>query len=94
MRILSNFQLTIAMHARALRGLPYRGQNPTTTIEKLRCCGLAGHVLEGIDDLSLLTKLRNGQVIRCHQDHMRARLCSSEPMSPTPVNNPGPEQIE
>ena len=25
---------------------------------------------------------------------MRARLCSSEPMSPTPVNNPESEQIE
>ena len=55
---------------------------------------LAGHVLEGIDALSFLIKLRDGWVIRRHQDLMRARLCSSEPMSPTPVNNPRPEQIE
>ena len=55
---------------------------------------LAGHVLEDIDALSFLIKLQDQQVIRRHQDHMRACLCSSEPMSPTPVNNPRPEQIE
>ena len=55
---------------------------------------MAGHVLEGIDALSLLIKLHDGWVIRRHQDHMRAHLFSSEPMSPTPVNNPEPEQIE
>ena len=55
---------------------------------------LARHVLEGIDALSFLIKLQDGWVIWCHQDHMRVCLCSSEPMSPTPVNNPGLEQIE
>ena len=55
---------------------------------------LVGHVLEGIDPLSFLIKLQDGQIIQSHQEHMRARLCSSEPMSPTLVNFPGPEQIE
>ena len=41
-----------------------------------------------------LIKLPDGRVIRRHQDYMGARLCSSEPMSPTPVNKLGPEQIE
>ena len=55
---------------------------------------LVGHFLEGIDALSFLIKLQDGQIIRSHQEHMRAHLCSSEPMSPTLVNNPEPEQIE
>ena len=41
-----------------------------------------------------ITKLHDEQVIQHHQDHMRVCLCSSEPMSPTPVNNLGPVQIE
>ena len=53
---------------------------------------LAGHLLEGIDALSFLIRLQDGRVIQ--QDYMRAHLCSSELMSLTPVNNPGPEQIE
>ena len=55
---------------------------------------LAEHVLEGIDALFFLIKLQDGRVIRRHQNHTRARLYSFEPMSPTPVNNPRPEQIE
>ena len=49
---------------------------------------------EGIDALSFSIKLQDGRVIRRRQGHMRARLCSSEPMSPTLVNYLGPEQIE
>ena len=45
---------------------------------------LAGHILEGIEALSILINLQDGRVIRCHQDHTRTRFCSSEPMSPTP----------
>ena len=55
---------------------------------------LTGHVLDGIDALSFLIKLQDRRVIHHHQDDMRARLCSSKPMSPTPVNNLGLEQIE
>ena len=54
---------------------------------------LTGNVLKIIYALSFLIKLQDGRVIRRHQDHMWARLCSSELISPTPVNNPGPEQI-
>ena len=55
---------------------------------------LAGHVLKVIDTLSFLIKLQERWVIRRHQDHNRALLYSSEPISSTPVNNSGPEQIE
>ena len=48
----------------------------------------------GIDALSFLIKLQDELVIQHHQEHVRACLCSSEQMSPTPVNNLGPEQIE
>ena len=48
----------------------------------------------GTDALSFLIKLQDRRVILHHQDHMRACLCSSEPLSPTPVNNPRPEQIK
>ena len=55
---------------------------------------MADQACFGIDTQSFLIKLQDGRVIRRHQTHMRACLCFSEPMSPTPVNNPGPEQIE
>ena len=55
---------------------------------------LARHVLEGIDALSFLIKLQDERVIQHHQEHMRVCLCFSEPMSPTLVNHPDPEQME
>lgn len=44
--------------------------------------------------LSFLIKLQDGRTIQRHQDHMRGHLSSPESISPNPVNDLDPGQIE